>query len=182
MRNLWRTRSGRTAGVVFATVHVVGTRNNKPSNIPGAVDEWRERDMAVEAWIRVTFSTAKQVNAPGVALFFQADPFAEDRGQPGYLEGFERFLKTIEEEAQTYLRPVLLVHADEHRYRLNFGMRFHASGAPVPHVTRLETFGAANLHAVLVTVDPQSLQVFVPGPLIVPGNALPVLPRPKAGR
>lgn len=34
--------------------------------------------------------------------------------------------------------------------------------------------------AVLVTVEPGSPQVFLTAPLIVPGNALPVLPRPKA--
>jgi hypothetical protein len=169
-------------GVMFATVHVVGSRNNHQVNVAGAVEEWRERDAANEAWIRATFAEATQANAPGVALFFQADPFAEDKGKPGYEDGFERFLTTVEEEARTFAKPVLLVHADEHRYRLNFGMRFQASSAPVPNVTRLETFGAANVHAVLVTVDPQSLQVFVPGPLIVPGNALPVLPRAKSAK
>jgi hypothetical protein len=46
-------------------------------------------------------------------------------------------------------------------------------------VTRLETFGANDLHAVLVTVDPASPQVFLAGPLIVPSNPLPALPRVK---
>jgi hypothetical protein len=32
---------------------------------------------------------------------------------------------------------------------------------------------------VLVVVDPASPQVFQAGPLIVPANVLPVLPRPK---
>jgi hypothetical protein len=32
---------------------------------------------------------------------------------------------------------------------------------------------------VLVTVDPASPQVFLAGPLLVPENALPVLPRKK---
>ena len=166
-------------GVVFATVHVVGSRNNRQPDVPGAMEEWRERDAANEAWIRATFAEAKTSHAPGVALFFQADPFAEDDGKAGYKEGFERFLTTVEAEAREYAKPVLLVHADEHRYRLNFGMRFQAGGDVVPNVTRLETFGAENIHGVLVTVDPGSIQVFAPGPLIVPGNPLPVLPRAK---
>jgi hypothetical protein len=94
-------------GVVFATVHVVGSHNNDQSNVPGAVEEWRERDDANETWIRATFAEATQSGAPGVAFFFQADPFAEDKGRPGYEPGFERFLKTLEEESRAYAKPVL---------------------------------------------------------------------------
>lgn len=164
-------------GVVFATVHVVGSSNNHLPNVPGAVEEWRERDAANEAWVRATFADARRSQAPAVALFFQADPFGSDKGRPGYVPGFERFLQTVEAEARAFARPVLLVHADEHRYRLDVGMRFVSGAAPVPNVTRLETFGAQNFHGVLVTVDPDSAAVFSAGPLIVPGNPVPVLPK-----
>ena len=167
-------------GVVFATVHVVGSRNNHQPAVAGAVEEFRERDAANAAWIRGAFAEAKRSGAPGIALFFQADPFASDKGQRGYGEGFENFLRTVEAEAVAFARPVLLVHADEHRYRLDVGMRFEATAAPLPNVTRLETFGGPNFHAVLVTVDPGSTDVFLTAPLIVAGNALPALPRPKA--
>jgi hypothetical protein len=169
-------------GVLFATVHAVGSKNNHQSNVPGAMEEWRERDAANEAWIRASFAEARSAGAVGVALFFQADPFASDKDKPGYAEGFERFLKTIEAEAKAYGKPVLLVHADEHRYRLDAPMRFELTASPVPNVTRLETFGELNFHAVLVTVDPGSAQVFQAGPLIVAGNPLPKLPRPKAAK
>lgn len=169
-------------GVVFATVHAVGSKNNHQPNVPGALEEFRERDAANEAWIRATFAEAKKTNAAGLALFFQADPFASDKDKPGYAEGFEVFLKTIEQESRAFAKPVLLVHADEHRYRLDSPMRFEATAAPVPNVTRLETFGGANFHAVFVTVDPASAQVFLTAPLIVPGNALPVLPKAKAAK
>lgn len=169
-------------GVVFATVHVVGSQNNYSTKIPHAMDEWRERDLANEAWLRATFAEARQSGAPGVALFFQANPFAENRGKAGYDPGFERFLKTVEQEARAFAKPVLLVHADEHRYRLESAVRFHAEGERLTNVTRLETFGEANVHAVLVTVDPGSPAVFLAGPLLVPGNALPKLPRPKAAK
>lgn len=167
-------------GVVFATAHVVGSQNNHQPKIVGAVEEWRERDAANNTWIRAAFAEARANNAPGIALFFQADPFASDKGRPGYLDGFELFLKTVEEESRAFGKPVLLVHADEHRYRLDVGLRFEASAAPAPNVTRLETFGGGNFHAVLITVDPDSPQVFLTAPLIVPGNPLPKLPRPKA--
>ncbi len=170
-------------GVVFATVHVVGSSNNNQPAVPGAVAEWHERDAADEAWVRATFAEARATGAPGVALFFQADPFAADAGRPGYAAGFEKFLKTVEEEARAYAKPVLLVHADEHRYRLDLGMRFAAGADPVPNVTRLETFGDDNIHDSLVLVDPASVQVFLTAPLLVPGNGLPkILPAAPARR
>ena len=75
-------------------------------------------------------------------------------------------------------RPVLLVHADDHRYRLEPKVRF-PSGEKHDNVTRLGVFGAGDIHAVQVTVDPTSKAVFLAGPLLVPGNPLPVLPRSK---
>ncbi|MBI5689901.1 MAG: hypothetical protein HZC55_07350 [Verrucomicrobia bacterium] len=169
-------------GVVFATVHVVGSHNNHQPQFPGAMEEWAERDAANEAWVRAAFAEARATSAPGLALFFQAAPFGVDRGRPDADPGFARFLRTVETEARALAKPVLLVHADEHRYRLDVGMRFTAGAEPVPNVTRLETFGAQNFHAVLVTVDPDSIAVFSAGPLIVPGNPVPVLPRPKTAK
>lgn len=167
-------------GVVFATVHVVGSQNNYSTTLPGALDEFRARDAANESWVRATFAAARESGAPGVVVFFQANPFAHDRGKPAGSEpGFARFLKTLDEECRAFRKPVLLVHADEHRYRLDFRMRILPDGEPLPNVTRLETFGEKNLHAVLVVVDPASTEVFLPGPLLVPGNARPLLPKPK---
>jgi hypothetical protein len=75
---------------------------------------------------------------------------------------------------------VLLVHADDHRYRLEPKVKF-PSGEKHDNVTRLGVFGAGDIHAVQVTVDPASKAVFLAGPLLVPENALPVLPRAKKG-
>src|SRR5688500_6693738 len=61
-------------GVIFATVHVVGSKNNNQPNVPGAVAEFRERDAANAAWVRAAFAEARQTHAPGLALFFQAEP------------------------------------------------------------------------------------------------------------
>ena len=166
-------------GVVFATIHVVGSKNSRQHAVPGAMEEWQRRDLANEAWLRATFAEATSSQALGLALFFQADPFEADKDRGGYEPGFERFLVGLEKEARAFGKPVLLVHADEHRFRLDVGTRFNRDAPPVPNVTRLETFGDANMHAVFVTVDPGSERVFLPTALIVPGNPLPLLPRPK---
>ncbi|MBM3854229.1 MAG: hypothetical protein FJ399_13900 [Verrucomicrobia bacterium] len=169
-------------GVVFATVHVVGSNNNLQPARPGAVEEFRERDAANVAWVRAAFAEARASGAAGVGLFFQAEPFfawaAANRA--GRESGFTNFLAAVEEEARVFSKPVLLVHADEHRYRLEPKVQFPGRSEPLENVTRLETFGAGDIHAVQVVVDPASPQVFLAGPLLVPANALPVLPRPKA--
>lgn len=166
-------------GVVFATVHVVGSNNNNSPEIPGAVAEFREREAANAAWVRATFAEARATAAAGVAFFFQAQPFAQSAGITGRVSGFRNFLDVMEAEAVAWKKPVLLVHADEHRYRLEIGLPFEMGGEVRANVTRLETFGAGDIHAVTVTVDASSPQVFLCGPLLVPGNALPVLPRVK---
>jgi hypothetical protein len=112
-----------------------------------------------------------------VALFFQAEPF-DAAEKDGRESGFTEFLGAVEEEAKHFERPVLLVHADDHRYRLEPKVRF-PSGEKHDNVTRLGVFGAGDIHAVQVTVDPTSKAVFLAGPLLVPGNPLPVLPRSK---
>lgn len=164
-------------GVVFATLHIVGSNNNLDPKRPEAVQEFRERDEANRAWVKATFAEAKTKQAPGVVLFFQAQPFgAAVNAKTGVESGFVEFLDVVEREAKAFAKPVLLVHADEHRYRNEPGVRFRPGDEPLSNVTRLETFGDKNIHGVLVVVDPASPQLFLSGPLWVPGNALPALP------
>lgn len=170
-------------GVVFATLHVVGSNNNLQPQFPGAVEEYRERDAANVAWLRATFAEARTAEARGVALFFQAEPLLADAAAKASVgSGFRNFLAALEDEARAWAKPVLLVHADSHRYRHDAAVRLRRDGEPLPNVTRLETFGEKDIHAVSVLVDQNSAQVFLAGPLFIPGNDLPALPRPSPAR
>jgi len=160
-------------GVVFATVHVVGSSNNNQPAVDGAVAEFEERDAANAAWIRETFAKATENSALGVVLCFQAAPFAADFGRAGYDSGFEKFLRTIESEARAFAKPVLLLYADDHNYKLVEKVTFEHGGEPAPNVTRMCAFGDRSRHAVMVVVDPERPGLFLCGPLFVPGNALP---------
>jgi len=162
-------------GVVFATVHAVGSRNNNQPNVPGAVEEFTERDAADTAWIRATFARAAESNALGVVLCFQVDPFAADFGRAGIDPGLENFLQTIEAEARAFGKPVLLLHADDHNYHLDHPIAFVKGGEPIPNITRLGVFGDKSRHAVIVVVDPERPGLFLCGPLLVPGNELPTI-------
>ena len=167
-------------GVVFATVHVVGSNNNQQPEILGAEAEFAERDAANIAWLKTVFAEARAASAPGVALFMQAQPFGYVWGIEGFMPGFEAFLQTLQEEVRAFGRPVLLVHADDHRYKHQQQVAIASDFMPIPNLTRLETFGAHDMHAVVVLVDPASQAVFAPGPLLVPGNPLPKLPAAKS--
>lgn len=162
-------------GVVFATVHVVGSWNNNQPAVDGAVAEFEERDAANAAWIRGTFATAAETSALAVVLCFQAAPFAADYGRQGYDPGFENFLKTIEGEARAFAKPVLLIYADDHNYKLVEKVAFEEGAEPVSNVTRMCVFGDRSRHAAMVVVDPDRPGVFLCGPLLVPGNALPTM-------
>jgi hypothetical protein len=163
-------------GVVFATIHVVGSNNNLQPEIPGASEEFAERDAANIAWLKAVFAEAHATRAPGVALFMQAQPFGYVWGVEGYLPGLEVFLRALNAEVKSFGRPVLLVHADDHRYKHEQHVAIASDYIPTPNLTRLETFGARDIHGVVVLVDPKSQAVFAPGPLLVPGNPLPKLP------
>ncbi len=157
-------------GVIFATLHVVGSYNNHQPDIPGAVEEAQARNDANLSWLRATFAEAERSQAPGVVLFMQAQPLGYTYGVEGFMPGFKSFLQALEREVRAYGRPVLLVHADEHRYRHEQGVRIAHDTEPIPNLTRLGTFGDGDIHGVLVLVHPASAAVFTPGPLLVPGN------------
>jgi hypothetical protein len=161
-------------GVHFATIHVVGSDNNMQPAIPGAVAEWTHRDAANIAWLREVFAAATEAGTPGVGLFMQAQPFAYTDGKSGFIPGFQEFLTALEQEVRDFGKPVLLVHADAHRYRYEQSVAIELTAERVPNLHRVESFGGRDIHAVEVLVAPHTPEVFFPGPLIVPGN-----PRPR---
>ena len=142
------------SGVVFATVHVVGSENDlQPwAQLPGGdqpslrLAEFEARQAAALAWIDATFAAAKTHEAAGVLLMMQAEPTAT----PGFLEIRQRIVNI----ATDFGGPVLLVHGDEHLFEVEPGF------AGVPNLTRLETFGDTASRWLRVTVNPGKPGVF----------------------
>ena len=60
-------------GVMFATVHIVGSNNNLESRDIAANREFFERDAANVAWIQATFEQARLQQASAIVIAFQAD-------------------------------------------------------------------------------------------------------------
>ncbi len=142
-------------GVVFATLHIVGSNNNFEMREPAAVREFFERDAANVAWLESTFEQARQVDAQAVVLAFQADMLDARSAYddfPGW-SGFRRVIAdTLLPLAQRWGKPVLVIHGDSHRFRID--QPFTLDKKPLAHVTRLIVPGERDVRAVRVNVQP----------------------------
>ena len=159
-------------GVTFATLHLVGSNNNRPTTLPdgttiGNKTEYRARNAANIAWMRKTFDAAKAKDSPGVMLVMQANIFEEDTATPS---GFADFKAALEEEVTAFDGPVVLVHGDSHTFRIDKPV---ISETRPPNFTRVETFGSPDVHWVRATVDPRDEGVFSFEPEIVEENVTP---------
>lgn len=141
-------RRWEAGALLFATVHVVGSNNGLQSPAPEAEAEFRRRDLADRVWLEAAFRRAAEMDAVGVVLFMQADPFGSGGARDGLPEGAGLrgiFAETILPLARAWGRPVLLVHGDEHRLRSD--RPFRLDREPVSNVFRLGVPGDADMRA-----------------------------------
>lgn len=146
-------------GVLFATVHVPGSDNNRPRGgtgevPPGAAREYPARNAANLSWIAEAFSEAARLNAAAVVIALQADLYYRDRCRRGTVEGHLDTRRALAEGAAQYRRPVLLLHGDSHFFLLDRPV------PEAPNLTRLMVPGDQDTRAVLVTVDPSGAEPF----------------------
>ena len=156
-------------GVTFATLHVVGSNNNRPTTLPdgsvvGNEQEYQARNAANLEWLAETFDAARENGSPAVMLVIQANPFEEDTAEPS---GFADFKRSLEREVVAFGRPVVLVHGDSHTFRIDKPV---ISERRPQNFTRVETFGSPDVHWVRATVDPRDEEVFSFEPELVEGN------------
>lgn len=146
-------------GVLFATVHVPGSDNNRPRGgdgamPPGASAEYPPRDRANLAWIAEAFAEAERDGRAAVVFALQADLYYRDRCGRGAFEGHAATRRALAEGARRFGRPVLLLHGDSHFY-------LEDRPAPeAPNLVRVMVPGARDVRAVRVAVDPAAAEPF----------------------
>jgi hypothetical protein len=178
----------KRGGIVFATLHVVGTNNNYRNDRPGeakgsAQREYHRRNTANVAWLKETFAIAKRGKSGGIVLLIQANPYFQlfgrtrkgvprrvPRDDDGKGNGFDVFLTALEAEVKAFHGPVLMVHGDSHTYRVDKPFRTRTTHKRIENFTRVEVFGARDIHGVRIIVDPKDPRLFRVAPLIVEGN------------
>ena len=172
-------------GAMMATVHVVGSNNGldpwnqiDPADSyaaprPDRLAEVQAREAAALVWIDEVFAQADARKAAGVMIAMQANPnFDLPAADPQRL-GFNKVLERITQHAVAFGKPVLLAHGDSHYFRVDKPLAgpVKPSGSQMlENVTRVENFGAQNVHWVEVFVNPRDPNVFRVEPHIVKDN------------
>lgn len=139
-------RRWRTQGVVFVTL-----------NVPGSPAPDDRRSAALRAatldWLDAALDEAERTAAAALVIAFHASPDFESGAES---RRYGWLLRRITEHALGTPRPLLLIHGDTHRHRVDHPLRHPADGRPLPHVTRLESHGSPWLGWSEVQVRPGS--------------------------
>lgn len=172
-------------GTVMATLHVVGSNNGldpwksiDPADSydaprPDRLAEVQAREAAALAWIDEVFAQAAARKAAGVMIAMQANPNFDLPAADPERQGFNKVLERITRHAVSFGKPVLLAHGDSHYFRVDkplAGPVKPSGNRMLENVTRVENFGAQNVHWVEVLVDPRDPNVFRIEPRIVKAN------------
>ena len=150
-------------GVVFATLHLVGSHNALapfPARTPADDAEVTRRTEAAVAWMRQAFEAAGESDAAGVIIALHANPRFDRHQGADPPEPYTGFLEALAAETSAFARPVLLVHGDSHYFRVDKPLLGPVSRRRLDNFTRLEVFGAPQVHWVRVRVDAADPQVF----------------------
>ena len=122
------------------------------------------------AWLDEVFKKAKENNVKALVLAIHADMFeVSEVAKEG--SGFNQIKKKIKELSVDFKKPVLLINGDSHVFLID--KPFYSDDKTKKSLfnfTRLQVHGDFNMHAVKISVDPTSLQVFKFEELIVEGN------------
>ncbi|MEM8488534.1 MAG: metallophosphoesterase [Bacteroidota bacterium] len=148
------------ANVVFAALHIVGSQNGMASFAGRTTADDEEAAARMEAaivWMRDAFAEARQLDSPGIFLTLHANPGFSDAAVS---QAFTSFLAALEEETIRFGRPVLLAHGDSHYFRIDKPLVGIQSKRRIENFTRVEVFGAGDVHWLRITVDPEDVNVF----------------------
>lgn len=151
------------AGMMFATVHLVGSRNGlEPfsSRTKADDEEVFRRTEAAAAWLRETFAEAMAIEASAVVLGFHGT-LGFGLGLPmEQVEGYEPFTSTLAEVVERFGKPVLAIHGEAHEFTVDQPLVHRRTKRPFPNFTRLEVPGSPDVGWVRIVVTPGNAQPF----------------------
>jgi hypothetical protein len=175
----------RIGSIRFVALNVPGSNNNHIAD-PDAEEEatprgseqrraaeaeYVARDQADRTWLRESFALAAREGAPAVVVAIHADPgFMVPPAERATrrVDGFDRFLFALADEAKAFAKPVILIHGDSHRY-VHDQPLVDQAGQKVANVTRVETFGSPDVGWVEVILDPSDPAALRVEPRLVQG-------------
>ena len=147
-------------GVVFVALNVPGSNNNLGRN--ATMDAEHAARMAANFdWLDAAVRRAAGRDIRGLVVFAHADPAFG--GRAARVDGYVHFREALRAHAAalaTLSKPMLLVHGDGHRYRVDQPLRDRATWCRLETFTRVEVFGAPEVDWVRVDVDPANPRLF----------------------
>lgn len=182
-RNLYLTRQSETTNdsrfeifsenfrwvyknVMFVGLNVQGSNNN----YVGDIQEFTLRNEACNAFLQESFELAKKKANLGIMIIIQASmPQFERISNDVPCEGFESFVSVLTQQTIAFQKPVVLVNGDSHYFRIDKPM-YDTNGRRIENFTRVETFGAPDVHWVRVHVDFRNPNIFIFNQQIVKDN------------
>jgi hypothetical protein len=151
----------RWGDVVLALIHVVGSDNNAGSRDPLAVTELAQRTAANRALLDQAVTAANADGAKAMIIGFHANPLFERRRPT---EGFRAPLQDLRWVLERYPGPVLVIHGDTHKFRLDQPWAARPNG---DRLWRLEVPGSPSVAGVWVSVADDPMRPF-DGALVYP--------------
>jgi len=156
-------------GVSFVTIHVVGSANGGrpfPGRAQRHDEEVARRTQAAVDWLHDSFRAAIGADAAAVVVALHANPsYAPSVAEHAPYAPIEDALVEL---AKLFGKPILVIHGDEHRYTLDRPFKDPSSGASIPNLQRLETFGSPDIGWVDVVVDTALAEPFRFEPNVTP--------------
>ncbi len=125
----------RIGPVRFAGLHVVGSGNGR-DGFEGSRASFATRRDRNRAWLRETVRIALDERADALVIAAHANPDFERTPRAGFVD----WIEDLRAAADAFTRPILLLHGDTHRFRVDRPLTDRA-GRPYAHVTRVESFG-----------------------------------------
>lgn len=170
-KNMVENATWERAGVRFATVHVPGSGNNFFINHTERALEAIERNRANIAWLKHIFAQATADDSKAVVIALHAALFTDQDGGDfsgkavrGGSDGpFHWMVLAIRDLGAAFGKPVLLVHGDFHELIIDRPFMVSGGESEPPkyaNITRLQVYGAPEIRAVKVSVDPNTPWVF----------------------
>ena len=158
-------------GVVFASLHIVGSNNGWIDNkSPDGGSEYQSRQASNKQWLLDTFEQANKVSAKAIVISFHANIFYRNPSI-SVPDVYAEIRNLIGELGGMFGKPVLVMHGDHHAFIVDRPY-LGADGASLQrNITRLQTYGWPDAKAIKVHVTPSSEGVFTYTPIYA-GNGL----------
>ena len=166
-------------GVLFVTLHVVGSANNLNIGSKSRAEESINRNQANIAWIKSSLDHANQFDYKAVVFSLHGSLFENSEATVarnfignkinGGIQGpYTNIIFGLTSFAKEFAKPMLVIHGDYHRFVIDRPFLVNNGEHDMPvnaNITRLQVYGAPEIKAVKVMVEPETPWVFSFSPL-----------------